>query len=249
MRNTARFRLWSDLIREIAKDTASLLLNRYIFRQVQEVVRRNQDLHGTFNRWMQVNYMTAASSGIRRHLLPKRKDGDVSFVRLLDEMIQAPQTYSREDFLSYYRPRGWTEKADRWFDHFGGRGGDHLSKRILGADRKEFIQKGSRVQDFATARVAHLLFRQTPRATFDDLDDALDCLERLIEKYLLVFGNTGTLLQAELRKLDPNWSKVFLQPWATRHAYYFVFNVLRGKARAERIVAPRFAVSGRSEKA
>jgi hypothetical protein len=42
MRNAARLRLWSNLPREIAKDAASLLLNRYIFRQMQEVVRRNQ---------------------------------------------------------------------------------------------------------------------------------------------------------------------------------------------------------------
>lgn len=37
MRNAARLRLWSNLLREIAKDAASLLLNRYIFRQMQEV--------------------------------------------------------------------------------------------------------------------------------------------------------------------------------------------------------------------
>lgn len=55
MRNAARLRLWSNLLREIAKDAASLLLNRYIFRQMQEVVRRNRNLHGIFNRWMQAN--------------------------------------------------------------------------------------------------------------------------------------------------------------------------------------------------
>jgi hypothetical protein len=73
MRNAARIRLWSNLLREIAKDAASLLLNRYIFRQMQEVVRRNRNVHGIFNRWMQVNYMTSASSGIRRHVLPKKR--------------------------------------------------------------------------------------------------------------------------------------------------------------------------------
>ena len=246
MSNAAPIELWAKLIREIATDTASLLLNRYIFRQGQEVVRRNRKLHGEFNSWMQVNYVTAASSGIRRHLLPKKKDGDVSLVRLLDEMIQAPHAYTREDFLSYYRPRGWTEMANQWFDNFGGRSGDHLSKSILSTDRKEFIRKGSRVQDFATARVAHLLLRPKPKATYNDLDDALDCLEKLTEKYLLMFGNTSRLLQAELRKLNPKWGEIFLHPWATRHVYHFVFEVLRGEARGERAAASRAAASAAS---
>ena len=73
-----------------------------------------------------------------------------------------------------------------------------------------------------------------PRATYNELDDALDCLEGLTEKYLLTFGNRGRLLQGELRKLNPDWGKVFLQPWASRHTYHFVFNVLRGQARAEK---------------
>jgi hypothetical protein len=234
MRNAARLRLWSNLLREIAKDAASLLLNRYIFRQMQEVVRRNRNLHGIFNRWMQVNYMTSASSGIRRHVLPQKKDGDVSLVRLLDEMIQAPQEYSREDFLSYYRPLGWTAEMDRKFHEFARRGGDHLSRRILGADRAEFVRKAVKIQDFATSRIAHLLLKPTPRATYNELDDALDCLERLTEKYLLMFGNRGRLLQGELRKLNPDWGKVFLQPWASRHTYHFILNVLRGQARAEK---------------
>ena len=48
MSNAAPIELWAKLIREIATDTASLLLNRYIFRQGQEVVRRNRKLHGEF---------------------------------------------------------------------------------------------------------------------------------------------------------------------------------------------------------
>ena len=115
----------------------------------------------------------------------------MSLVRLLDEMIQAPQEYSREDFLSYYRPLGWTAEMDRKFHEFAGRGGDHLSRRILGADRAEFVRKAMKIQDFATSRIAHLLLKPTPRATYNELDDALDCLERLTEKYLLMFGNRG----------------------------------------------------------
>jgi len=183
---------------------------------------------------MQTNYFTALAIGIRRQAFPQKRSRDVSIVALLDEMIRTPEEYRRDDFLGYYVPLGMREEMNVRFDDFAGEGGEYLCRRMLGADRSAFVKKAERIVQFADA-LAHLSDGEGQSASYNDLDNALDALEVLVEKYQLLFGNRGRILDREITVLPGNWRDAFGHPWATKHARHFVATHLGKNSRAEKI--------------
>ena len=95
------------LFRPVREEVISLLASRYVFRTVQEIVRRNTKLEGTFNSWIQVVYATASSAAVRRLAASRYRAGDASFIAFFDELLR-----DREDPLFDVIPRCLREQVE-----------------------------------------------------------------------------------------------------------------------------------------
>ncbi len=132
MRDLEQLTEWRDSLRRISDDVRDALIRRLIFREVQEIVRRNEKLEGRFNAWMKANYVAAAPLAVRRHVVRDKKS--ICFDQLLEEFGGHPLLFPRDNFRSYYTRPDLARLADWMFDKFGGPGGDHLSRAVIKGD-------------------------------------------------------------------------------------------------------------------
>jgi hypothetical protein len=101
--------------------------------------------------------------------------------------------------------------APKVFNRFSGSRLDHLNPAIVRKDIRALRKAVRRIAHFTNKRVAHLdksRFKAVPN--FNQLDFALNELERLVKKYLLLF-------LAEDADLVPiweyDWKEIFRYPW------------------------------------
>lgn len=236
----------AELLRNIREEVIGLLFNRFVFRTHQEIARLNPLLQGnpgsTFARWAQVVYAQAAAAGVRRLAGQDPEQGDVNLVGLLDLCIRDPKDLW-DCFLRHY-----SEDAARARETLGRKGvlqpGWEISacKRLIGEDRKAMISAAQKAVHFASKRVAHSVPGVPVSTTFFDLDDAIDTVRRITEKYTrLLFAKilqeleplhragkvTNYLYVRQLSehidlleemkrgKLPDGWDSVFVEAWAT----------------------------------
>jgi hypothetical protein len=236
----------ADLLRNIREEVIGLLFNRYVFRTHQEIVRLNPKLQGRprsmFSEWVQVMYAHAAPIGVRRLAGQDPEEGDVSLVGFLELLIRDPRGFW-ECFLQHY-----PEDAARARETLARDGalqtGWEISacKRLLGEDRRALISVAQKAVHFASKRVAHSVPDVPVSTTFFDLDDAIDTVRRITEKYTqFLFAKklqeleplhragqpTDYLYVRQLseqidlfeemkrRKLSKGWDEIFLEPWAS----------------------------------
>jgi len=199
-----------------------LLQNRYIFRTIQEIIRRNQRLQeapGVVNRWTWTVYATSNGACIRRLAGESHEPDDVSLVLLLDEMLQRAEElweplncYFPDDLKNEYEKIAMEHTGDEMARQA------NACRRLIGTDRRVLIQKAKKVVHFVSKRVAHRNHTQPVHTTFDDLDEAIECIKLLAEKYLLLIYDRNYDLQEEMeqRRLKKGWDSIFLTPWATK---------------------------------
>jgi hypothetical protein len=236
----------AKLLQLIREDVIGLLLNRYVFRTQQEIARRNPWLHGSprgfITNWLQTVYATLAPIGVRRLAGQTFKPGDVNLVRLLDIFIQDP-TDLWGSFEGHY-PND-AAKARAAISKKSGRLASNWERsacrRLISEDRKAVIRAAEKATHFASKRVAHMVPDVKVSTTFSQLDEAIDALTKITDKYTLLvltqirkrlrrvhlagyptmyqwlaqMENPDLLKEMKSRKLPRGWDSVFLEPWAT----------------------------------
>ena len=221
MRNNQHLNDWSLLLQSIGKEISTLLFNRYIFRTIQEIIRRNRRLQNApkaFTQWTQVVYAVTNGVAVRRLSSQSYKNDDVSFVRLLDMIIP----HSRELYrsLKHHFPTDLSDHRQKSFRQKDENEQWQMEecKKLIGKDRKLLLKATEKTVHFASKRVAHHNTGIHVRTTFVDLDEAIDTLKALTEKYvLLIFRERKDLFQGmRQRKLPQGWDEIFLEVWATR---------------------------------
>jgi len=237
----------ADLLRDIREEVIGLLFNRYVFRTHQEIVRLNPKLQGRprsiFCEWAQMMYAHAAPIGARRLAGQDPKRTDVNLVGFLDLLIRDPAGLW-ECFLQRY-----PEDATRARDALGKEGAREKGwetaacRRLLGEDRKAVISVAQKAVHFASKRVAHSVPDVSVSTTFSDLEEAIDTVTRVTEKYTQLLSakklrelepvhragqptvyltvrqlseHIGLLEEMKRRKLPEGWDEIFLEPWASR---------------------------------
>jgi len=237
----------ADLLAAIREEAIGLLLNRYIFRTHQEIVRRNPRLQGvpriTFAKWTQTMYGVANAIAVRRLASATYEEGDVNLVKLLDMLIREPGNLS-ESFQSHY-PQDIARMSAEMLKQAGQLPPDWrilACRRLLGEDRKAVINAAEKANRFASKRAAHSVPNANVHATFSHLDDAVDAVKEVAEKYTSLIltarcqalealhhagkptvypwlvqmeKNVGLLEEMKRRKLTEGWDSIFLEPWAT----------------------------------
>jgi hypothetical protein len=208
------------LLKPVRNEVLGLLVNGYIFRTLQEIVRRNKRLQGQprgkFSDWSRVIYAVATSVAVRRLAAESHQPHDVSLKKLLDDAISDPRDlwpclethFPKEAHAAMLAVRR-TSAANPEIN---------AARRLLSADRALLLQNCRAAVDFANKRAAHSNSRVKVRSKFRDLDRAIDTIHSITEKIiLLLYGQPDDLFAEMLdRKIVSGWDEIFLEPWATR---------------------------------
>lgn len=206
----ARLRCW---IEEVNNQVSDLLIDQYIFTSVGEIVQDNAELRqmqSHFFQWMISSYVESAALSIRRQV--EKKDA-ISIGRILDELTRFPQVMTLNDHASLYdNDRNGRYFARETYSHFARDGRMELDVDLLLADASLLSSKCRLIKHYADRRIAHYDSRgvkmQTP--TFKDLDESIDCIKTLSEKYYLLIEAVSTDLMPVFQY---DWTQVFNVPW------------------------------------
>ncbi|MDO8434404.1 MAG: hypothetical protein Q7S58_18540 [Candidatus Binatus sp.] len=210
----------ADLLIPVRNEVVGLLFNRYVFRTLQEIVRRNKRLQGQsrrkFSDWSQVIYGVATSVGIRRLTSEHYQRRDISLIKILDDAIRDPSDLwtGFEKHFPNEAESAMLEARQRGSAPFEA----DACRRLLGDDRALLFRQCKKAIEFANKRAAHSNLSADVRTKFRDLDQAIDAIRTITEKFILLLYDQPYDLFAEMlsRKILPGWDAIFLEPWATR---------------------------------
>jgi len=214
-----RRRRLEDWLEVVKSDVQDLLLDEYLFWQLQEVINTNPSFakaSGLFTQWMASSFIQATAVGVRRQA--KAGADSVSLKRFLHEVRDYPALVSRDRYMGLYddSPEWLREIGKQDFDRLANEGSDHLPRALIEEQLAELDNAVVAIEHYVDRRIAHYdqrgLARPTP--TFADLSDALKTLERLVLFYwVLLRGASMTTL---LPTLQYDWMDIFTFAWAPR---------------------------------
>lgn len=200
----------------IFQDVQDLLLDDYIFWELQKVVETNanfKEASGLFTQWMASSFVQATAVGVRRQV---KVDADsISMARFLDEVDKYPSLVSRSHYMSLYAGKeAWLlEIGEHDFDTVAGVGATNLPVALVQQHFAELKAAVGGLEHYVDRRVAHYdkrgLARPTP--TFADLTASLRTLEGLIILYWrLLKGQSMTTM---LPTIQFDWQDIFRFAW------------------------------------
>lgn len=214
MEKNSRFNKWNKWLELIYKEITDLSVKRYIFWEVQEIIKNNQKIQkpSAFYEFLGNCYVSSAVMTIRRQV--KFGKGSISFARLLQEICDTPEVLSRDRYVALYKGSGSECFADRDFDKFAGKGKENVDSLLVKFDLEKFRKKANGCEKYADKRIAHFDKKMPKRVpTFDELDTCIDLLESLIKKYYQLFR--GGSLVSVLPTFQYDWKQIFREPWLT----------------------------------
>lgn len=207
-----RFDKWNRWLDVINDEVAILAINRHIFWEVENIISKNEAIQkpSSFYTFLASSYVALAVMAVRRQL--KIDNSSISFVRLLQEIVNTPDVISRERFVNLYKELVVAELADREFDRVSGESKSHVDVDMVREDLERLKVLRLRCEDFADKRIAHYDSR-APRLlpTFNELDACIDHLEALLKKYLRLFRAEEE--SSVLPTWQYNWKEIFEISW------------------------------------
>jgi hypothetical protein len=213
VRDIDLLKIWAEWLGIICKEVRSLLVARELFWEIQAIIAANPKVqtHGLFNNWMATNYAVATAVGIRRQLDTDRRS--VSFERLLREIekmtTSGPSVLSRESFLENYRPE-LRPAGDAEFNRLVGPNAKQVEPLAVRRDLELLMAATEKVKHYVNKRIAHRDEGVEPAPNLGDLDDSLNALKSLVDKYCRLVTGSGPSLDV---LLDPEWKSILRVPW------------------------------------
>lgn len=207
-----RLRKWTRWFETVTDEIKRLLYYKHIFWEVQTIINSNSELQrpSSFYTYLGDTYVTYIAMGVRRQIKVQNKS--ISFARLLSEIQDDPTMLSRQYYRSLYKGPQWTDEPDMEFDKFCGSNKDFISPGMVNTDLQELKKAASRVEDLADRRIAHCDTRKPKMPpTFGEVDECLDCLDKLCVKYYAIFHavEIDTFMPT-----DPfDWKAIFKVAW------------------------------------
>ena len=199
----------------IYKDVQELVVHNHVFWEVQNIIKKNQRLADTpsvFYDCLALTFSQSATVTVRRH--SKLNKQSVSLHRLLEELRQYPKIITRDYFVGLYGlDRLEQKRANRAFDKLAGKDAGHLDPGRVQDDIDE-LKKGTKpIEDFVDRRVAHYDPRPLKygQPKFDQLTDAIHCLEKLTLRCSLVLKAESAATMLPTFQYD--WKAIFKFPW------------------------------------
>lgn len=213
-----KFEKWERWIVAIYNDFVEVFFNRHIFWEVQAIIKNNPELESYKPNWFNVflgqTYFDYAVSAIRRQV--KYQKDSFLLAELLEDIIRTPSVLSRKRFVKqfvYLYPAAEKRAKDLFDEKFAGECVDHIDPLIVCQDLCKLKAYSTIVEKFADDRVSHLGKRKLIEIpTFKALDDCIDCLTELIQKYYLLFKavDLGDDLSVDF---TDDWKEIFYKQW------------------------------------
>jgi hypothetical protein len=201
---------WNSWLDIIQADIQNVLTNHHIYLEVQEIINKNPKIQigSAFYELMADVYHESMVMGIRRQL-DNRKDS-ISLKRLLDEIIQNTEILSRNHYVKLYKILP-SHIAHRDFDNLAGEGREYFEPIIAKEDLRLLELKAKNLKTFGNKKIAHMdksELNELP--TYGELNDCIEYLKVLIEKYLRIFrAGSYEIIPA----FQYDWKEIFKYPW------------------------------------
>jgi hypothetical protein len=208
---------WREWLKIINGDVVTLHHDRHLFREIMGMIERNPNLpkQSVVYDWIIRQYVVSATMGVRRQVDTRRDV--ISMERLLLEIENNCKSITRDWFVAQYRT-GMADLAHRDFDRFAPGGAPHVDPTVVKDDRQCLKKTCDNLSRWASNYVAHLnkaiaLGQSTSplKATWRELDEAIDLLGELLRKYELLLNQAGMLAVEPVILED--WQQVFRVPW------------------------------------
>ena len=214
---------WFDAVEPDFQDA---LQARQIRRAIHTILESNPSLRNSKSIlfwWMYWSYVGSIVIAVRRQL--KQRRDSISFQRLLIELQKAPELITRERVLNFFTANPsdsvsttiLQRKAENEWDRQMGVGIRGLSSKEVSADLDELRTATTAVEEFGDRVVAHFSKEQLngvhSEATFDDLNRALDTIEKLMVKYGFLLRGKIYARGRMVSDLPDDWDKVFEVAW------------------------------------
>ena len=210
---------WMKRIAEVRQELHELFANRRRFRDVTSMFENNPELKqvgGQVYDWLLRMWVNDAAVSVRREV--DDDSNTVTLGKLLDEMAQRPTILTRRRYLKdVLHSDQLREFLDDTFHAYGiisptaDPMEDYLDPAYIKADRKALDKGTEPIVEYVNRVIAHRTPDYTTKATYKDLNKAIDSFEQTFQKYFAIIDGRG------LGKLEPtvigDWTVPFQIPW------------------------------------
>lgn len=208
---------WNRWIAQIETDMINLLSARQIYKGYGEIVVANPEVQAegaTFHSFVVDGYVTQISMAVRRQL---DTDPDtISLAHLITEIKDNPGAITRADYVARYKdmPMGVGEAiGNQHFTELAGPG-DNFDPAIAQADLETLKEASRKLKSLADRKIAHRSKQPSPKMTFNEVDECIEVIKKLAQKYI-------TLLTGGNHELEPvllDWREAFTKTWIKKSA-------------------------------
>jgi len=218
---------WKKLLDEIINDLTNLVENRYIFNEIVTICKGNENLKedNIFWQFLRINYVSSAVLNICRQV--DTDPDSLSLINLLNEILQNPKAITKKWFASQYQkniigdPKKIGDFKKVMFDvgkaDFGNNFGktNFIRKSIVNSDTRKLKRYTKSIKKFRHKRIAHLDKNRKLKfnINFNDLNNAIDVLEKTAFKYNLLLNQAAYAGGTLLPTIQYDWKKIFKEPW------------------------------------
>ena len=208
-----KFEKWNKWICTIYEDVVKLVEHQQIFGKVQDIIKANPEIQkpNEFYRFLEDTYGAFIAIGIRRQIKPQ-KGG--SLVGLLEDIRENPSVLSRSRFMELYSASMQSGASPIFDNRFSGSCPDHIDPAIVQQDLDELEAHTCKVEKYADKCVAHTDKQVPPIPTFAELDPPIDCLKKLVIKYISLIKAedlTNCFVPPFITEVD--MEVIFRKPW------------------------------------
>lgn len=210
--NDRLYQKWDKWIDELGDEITNLWWQRLVYSEVREIVRSNVAIHepGDFFHWLSVWYSSSMAVAVRR--LGDRHQNSISYRKLLEGIRDHPDIISRTRFKKRFVGGVYQEfQADLDLDNHIGAGREHIDPAFVTKEIHELETRTASLKHYVDKRVAHhdkKEFNAVP--PYSDLDDAIDFLWRLHQRYYPIFRSWPF---GDFPSFGYDWKKVFRYAW------------------------------------
>jgi len=205
---------WAESIMKVKDDLQSTVNDREVFRGFRDVIRENEvwiDAHegGHFCQFVLRSYVARIVLGVRRQI--KNQAESISLKRILSQMQDCAPQITFDFYLQRF-PRDpeyvpWQEPTFKYVSADG----KVASTQIIADDLEEVERLTKKVEEFVDRTVAHLDKRGSDGLTFNELDEAIDTLDRIAVRYICFL--TGQYRDTLKATIQFDWKRIFSVPF------------------------------------
>ena len=202
---------WVRWIKIICTDVEDLCYNRYVFLEVQSIIKANDviNVNNPFFDLLYNGFTSIGVMGVRRQV--KIQNDGISLARLIKEIYENPQIISLHWYKSIHDDSMEEGLIRSIFMDFKASDTDHIDPEMVKQDLESLEKSTNSVEGFADRRLAHSDKRTVePHPTFGDLHECINLIEALVLKYRLILTGVS---ESFTPIIIEDWEAVFRVPW------------------------------------